>query len=37
MIFESFLGLIIIILLSLMFSMAVKSYTKDKHDERDYK
>jgi len=37
MIVESIFGLIILILLGLMFSIAIKSYTQDDKDERDYR
>jgi len=37
MIVESIFGLIILVLLGLMFSIAIKSYTQDEKEERDYK
>ena len=37
MIAESIFSLIILVLLGLMFSIAVKSYAQDEKDERDYK
>jgi len=37
MIVESIFGLIILVLLGLMFSIAVKSHTQDEKDERYYK
>jgi len=37
MIIESIFGLIILILLGLMFSIAIKSYIQDEKDEREYK
>jgi len=37
MIMESVFALIILVLLGLMFSIAIKSYTQDDKDERDYK
>jgi len=37
MIVESAFGLIILVLLGLMLSIAVKSYIQDDKDERDYK
>jgi len=37
MVVESVFGLIILVLLGLMLSMAVKSYVQDEKDEGDYK
>jgi len=37
MIVESFFGLIILVLLGLMLSIAVKSYVQNGKDEGDYK
>lgn len=35
--FESLLGLLIFVVLGLMFSVAIKSYTREEKEERDYK
>lgn len=37
MVMESVFALIILVLLGLMFSIAIKSYTQDEKDERHYK
>jgi len=37
MIFESLFRLSILILIGVMFNTAVKSYTQNKQDERDYR
>jgi len=37
MVAESIFGLIVLVLLGLMLSVAVKSYTQDEKEERDYK